>query len=255
MKIFIAYQSIILTRTNFLPTFNLILFAETNFFDGKKRTRQTETPQILNSIHRTKYLLRLHLSRKSLFRMEKLNLGKWCFILGLLSKSFCSKLEKVLKNLWKMIFILPKKLLPFSKYSIFCTSLFPSSFPCQPLLYLKKLIEDNPRVYDVIMCINWNLKFPPPLNIEILLRKSFYSQSLLFIIEAWKWQSIIFLLSLYPPARLGTPTSLLIYVQFIYHWAARQIRRLWRRHEHQTKFREFIYEEILAYPSTSLFVW
>ena len=135
-----------------------------------------------------------------------------------------------------------------------------SALPSSPLLspvnhcwISRSWLKINPRVYDVIMCINWNLKLPPPLNIEILLRKSFYSQSLLFIIEAWKWQSII-LLSLYPPARLGTPTSLLIYVQFIYHWAATQIWRLWRRHEHQTKFREFIYEEILAYPSTSLFV-
>ena len=43
------------------------------------------------------------------------------------------------------------------------------------------------------------------------------------------------------------PTSLVIYVQFISHWEATQIWWLWHRHEHQTKFREFIYEEILAY--------
>ena len=65
-----------------------------------------------------------------------------------------------------------------------------------------------------------------------------YTQSLLFITEAWKYQSI-FLFSLYTPGRLGTPTSFLIY--------ATQIWRLWGRHEHQTKLCEFIYEEILAY--------
>ena len=73
------------------------------------------------------------------------------------------------------------------------------------------------------------------------------SPSLLFIIKAWKKQSIIFLLSLYHAARLRTPTLLLICVQFISQWEATQIWWLWRRHEHQTKFREFIYEEMLAF--------
>ena len=73
-----------------------------------------------------------------------------------------------------------------------------------------------------------------------------YTQSLLFITEAWKYQSI-FLFSLYTPGRLGTPTSFLIYVQFKSHWEATQIWWLWGRHEHQTKLCEFIYEEILAY--------
>ena len=40
--------------------------------------------------------------------------------------------------------------------------------------------------------------------------------SLLLKLEK-KQKSIIFLVSLYTPARLGTPTSLLIYVQFISH--------------------------------------
>ena len=39
----------------------------------------------------------------------------------------------------------------------------------------------------------------------------------------------------------------LIYVQFISHWEATQIWWLWCRHKHQTKFQEYIYEEILAY--------
>ena len=73
------------------------------------------------------------------------------------------------------------------------------------------------------------------------------SQSLLFIIKAWEKQSIIFLLSLYHAARLRAPTLLLIYVQFISQWEVTQIWWLWRRHEHQTKFWEFIYEEMLAF--------
>ena len=43
---------------------------------------------------------------------------------------------------------------------------------------------------------------------------------------------IIFLLSLYTATRLGTPTSLLICVQFMSVWEATQIWWLWRRHEH-----------------------
>ena len=66
-----------------------------------------------------------------------------------------------------------------------------------------------------------------------------------FILKLEKKQSIIFLVSLYTPARLGTPTSLLIYVQFIYHWEATQMWWLRGRHKHQIKFREFIYEEII----------
>ena len=62
-----------------------------------------------------------------------------------------------------------------------------------------------------------------------------------------KKQSIIFLLSLYHAAGLQTPTSLLISVNFISQWEATQIWWLWRRHEHQTKFWEFIFEEMLAF--------
>ena len=38
----------------------------------------------------------------------------------------------------------------------------------------------------------------------------------------------------FTPASLGTRTSLLIYVQFIFHWEATQIWWMWRRREHQT---------------------
>ena len=39
-----------------------------------------------------------------------------------------------LQKLWKMFFILSKKLFSFSRYSDFCISVFPSFSPCQPLL-------------------------------------------------------------------------------------------------------------------------
>ena len=62
-----------------------------------------------------------------------------------------------------------------------------------------------------------------------------------------KKQSIIFLLSLYHAARLWAPTLLLICVQFISRWEVTQIWWLWRGHENQAKFREFVYEEMLAF--------
>ena len=39
-----------------------------------------------------------------------------------------------LQKLWKMFFISSKKLFSFSRYSKFCIFVFPSFFPCQPLL-------------------------------------------------------------------------------------------------------------------------
>ena len=39
-----------------------------------------------------------------------------------------------LQKLWKIIFISSKKLNSFSRYSNFCIFVFPSFFPCQPLL-------------------------------------------------------------------------------------------------------------------------
>ena len=87
------------------------------------------------------------------------------------------------------------------------------------------------------------------LNIDILLRKSFIlTEFTLSSLYYWSLkQSAIFLLLLYTVAGIGTPTSLLICVQLISQWEGTQIWWLWRRHEHQTEFREFIYEEILAY--------
>ena len=73
--------------------------------------------------------------------------------------------------------------------------------------------------------------------------------SLLLKLE--KKQNIMFLLSLYTAAHPRTPTWLLICLQFISQWEATQIWWLWRRHEHLTKFREFIYEEILAFDFSS----
>ena len=38
------------------------------------------------------------------------------------------------QKLWKMFFISSKKFFSFLRYSNFCISVFPSFFPCQPLL-------------------------------------------------------------------------------------------------------------------------
>ena len=46
-----------------------------------------------------------------------------------------------LQKTWKMFFISPKKLFPFSRYSNFCISIFPSFSPCQPLPW--RLIQDK----------------------------------------------------------------------------------------------------------------
>ena len=53
-------------------------------------------------------------------------------------------------------------------------------------------------------------------------------QSLLFIIKAWKKTKYNILTFTFTAARLGTPTSLLICVQFISQREATQIWRLWR---------------------------
>ena len=60
-----------------------------------------------------------------------------------------------LQDLWKLFFISSKKLFLFLRYSNFSISVFPSSSPCQTLL--KRLIEDNLKVYDIINCLNKNL--------------------------------------------------------------------------------------------------
>ena len=60
--------------------------------------------------------------------------------------------------------------------------------------------------------------------------------------------SIIFLLSLYHAACLRMLTLLLICVQFISQWETTH------RHEQQTKFREFIYKEMLAFDFSNKFM-
>ena len=47
---------------------------------------------------------------------------------------FISRQMIALHKLRKMLFISPKKLFSFSRYSNFCISIFPSFSPCQPLL-------------------------------------------------------------------------------------------------------------------------
>ena len=89
------------------------------------------------------------------------------------------------------------------------------------------------------------------INIEITAQRIIiYTHIIHYLsLKLWrKWKyNILFVLSLYTATCLVTPTSLLICVQFIPQWEAIQIRWLWRRHEHQTKLREFIYEEVLTF--------
>ena len=89
------------------------------------------------------------------------------------------------------------------------------------------------------------------INIEVTAEKIIIYTHIIYSLslKLWrKWKyNILFILSLYTAARLVTPTSLLICVQFIPQWEAIQIRWLWRRHEHQTKLREFIYEEVFTF--------
>ena len=48
-----------------------------------------------------------------------------------------------LQKLWKIFFISSKKLFLFSRYSNICIFVFPSFFPCQPLL--QRLIQEKPQ--------------------------------------------------------------------------------------------------------------
>ena len=60
-----------------------------------------------------------------------------------------------LQQLWKMFLISSKKLFSFSRYSNFCIFIFPSFFPCQPMLY--QLIQEKFKAYDIINCLSKNL--------------------------------------------------------------------------------------------------
>ena len=64
-----------------------------------------------------------------------------------------------IKDLWKILLILPKKLLFFLRCSYFCTSLVPSiSLVDHCGIYRKNYVKINPNVYNTIKCLNWNLK-------------------------------------------------------------------------------------------------
>ena len=54
---------------------------------------------------------------------------------------FCFYQITALKKLWKMLFISTRKLFSFSRYSIFCISLFPLFSSCLSLL--EKMINDK----------------------------------------------------------------------------------------------------------------
>ena len=59
-----------------------------------------------------------------------------------------------LQKLWKMLFISSKMLFSFLRCSIFCISVLPSFFTCQPLLW--RMIKINLEDHDVINCLNKN---------------------------------------------------------------------------------------------------
>ena len=64
-----------------------------------------------------------------------------------------------IKDLWKILLILPKKLFFFLRCSYFCTSLVPSiSLVDHCGIYRKNYVKINPNVYNTIKCLNWNLK-------------------------------------------------------------------------------------------------
>ena len=79
-----------------------------------------------------------------------------------------------LQKLWKRFFISSKKLFLFPRYLNFCISVFPSFFPCQPLLW--RLIQEKSKVYDHINCLNkklitrfvWYLEKEIRCDIEVL---------------------------------------------------------------------------------------
>ena len=60
-----------------------------------------------------------------------------------------------LQKLWKMFFISSKKLFSFLRYLNFCIFVFPSFFPCQPLV--QRLNQENLKIYDVINCLTHQL--------------------------------------------------------------------------------------------------
>ena len=64
--------------------------------------------------------------------------NKWIANLKLVSaifyQIFIPNQSIALQKLWRMLFISSQKLFSFSRYSIFCISIFPSFSPCQPLL-------------------------------------------------------------------------------------------------------------------------
>ena len=60
-----------------------------------------------------------------------------------------------LQILWKMLFISSKKFFSFSRYSNFCIFVFPLFFPVSHCL--RGWSKKNPKIYDVINCLNKNL--------------------------------------------------------------------------------------------------
>ena len=59
------------------------------------------------------------------------------------------------QKLWKIFFISSKKLFSFLRYSVFYISVFPSFLPFNHCV--KGYLKINPKIYDVVNCLNKNL--------------------------------------------------------------------------------------------------
>ena len=87
----------------------------------------------------------------------------------LLSGFFIYLTQRRAKKLWNMHFILPKKLLPFSRYSNFCTSLLPSFSLCWLLLniYRRNWLKVYPKVDIIIVHLAWKWKTNYSISSEV----------------------------------------------------------------------------------------
>ena len=118
--------------------------------------------------------------RKFSYLTYLLNIKSLCLLF--LSEFYFSPNDSP-SEIWKLFFISSKKLFSFSRYSNFCTFVFPSFFP---FLDHWGWSKKNSKVYDVINCPNKNLitHFVSYLekeircDIEILLldRETFYME-------------------------------------------------------------------------------
>ena len=88
------------------------------------------------------------------FFFEKVNKGHLKLVSAIFYQFLFYQMIAVQK-LWKMLFISPKKLFSFSRYSNFLHSSSPLFFPLSHCF--RGWFKKNLKVYDVINCLNKNL--------------------------------------------------------------------------------------------------